>query len=561
MASSHSDPTETSPLLGNSSPAPVSATAIAVAATAPDTIGDDEFPVIVTEISTTRLSLILGATFVGTFLGAIDSTVIATLSAPISSEFGSMQLFSWIATAYLLSNAACQPLSGRLTDIFGRGPGLIFSNLCFALGNLMCGLARSEAAMIAGRVVAGIGGGGIMAIGTFLASDLVPLRQRGVIQGIGNLCYGSGAMLGGLFGGWVNDHTAGGWRVAFLLLVPPTLASAALVAALVQVPPKVSASGRSYLRRIDFGGAALTVAFLVLLLLGLNSGGNLVPWSHPLVLVSLVLSVLMFGALVYWETVRAQQPIVPVGLLLNRTVGFACLTNLCVTLVMLAVLFYIPLYLQVLGRSATEAGVVLLFAPIGVSCCSLSAGYIMKRTGRYLYLGIVMVAVFQLGAAITLSFGLATRLAWVKSACFLMGGGYGAMLTVTLLACISAVDHSQQAVITSSTYLFRSLGSTIGITIASVVFQNILSNRLWAVFGAEPDAAAIIERMAKSIDSLHDLPASWQRPAMAAYMQAFRGVWFSMFGIGLAGLVCVCLMKEHHLHSTLDRREGNESQR
>ncbi len=81
-------------------------------------------------------------------------------SAPISSEFKSLSLLSWLATSYLIANAACQPLSGRLTDIFGRGPGLLFSNLAFAAGNLVCGLAKDEYTIIIGRVVAGIGEAG-----------------------------------------------------------------------------------------------------------------------------------------------------------------------------------------------------------------------------------------------------------------------------------------------------------------------------------------------------------------------------------------------------------------
>lgn len=141
-------------------------------------------------LSPTRLWLTLGSTYVGVFFGAIDSSIMATLSAPIASEFRSLSLLSWLATAYLIANATCQPLSGRLTDIFGRGPGLVFSNAAFALGNLVCGLARGGPSMILGRVVAGIGGGCIMSISTFLASDLVPLKKRGVVQGVGNIAYG-----------------------------------------------------------------------------------------------------------------------------------------------------------------------------------------------------------------------------------------------------------------------------------------------------------------------------------------------------------------------------------
>lgn len=137
-----------------------------------------------------RLYLTLGTTYVGVFLGAVDASIMATLSAPIASEFRSLSLLSWLAAAYLIANATFQPLSGRLTDIFGRGPGLVFSNAMFALGNLVCGLARDEAGMILGRVIAGVGGGGLMSISTFLASDLVPLKKRGVVQGVGNIAYG-----------------------------------------------------------------------------------------------------------------------------------------------------------------------------------------------------------------------------------------------------------------------------------------------------------------------------------------------------------------------------------
>lgn len=408
----------------------------------------EERTVIAKQLPFARLAFIMGTAWFGVFLGAIDSTIIATLSAPIASEFHSLSLLSWLATAYLISNAACQPISGRLTDIFGRGPGLVFSNLVFAAGNLICGLARDERAMILGRVVAGIGGGGLMSISTFLGSDLIPLRNRGIAQGIGNVCYGSGAMLGGIFGGLINDHTRWGWRLAFLVQVPPVLLSAVAVALLVRVPPKLS--DKSYIARIDFIGAILTSSFLVLLLLGLNSGGNQVPWTHPLPLTTIPLSVVVFGLFLWWES-RAQEPIIPVKLLLERTVLAACLCNLLCTMVVMAGIFYVPLYLQVLGDSATGAGLKILPSPIGVSIFSVGAGYLMRRTGRYVGLGITSLVVLIVGIVL---FTLQDRDSpvWLTSvAFFFVGGGYGAMLTTTLLACIAAVDHSQQAVITSAT--------------------------------------------------------------------------------------------------------------
>lgn len=197
------------------------------------------------------------------------------------------------------------------------------SNILFGVGNLMCGLAGTEWTMIAGRVVAGMGGGGLMAISTFVGSDLVPLRKRGVIQGIGNILYGSGAGIGGLFGGWINDTW--GWRTAFLAQVPFIAVSAAMVYLYVDIPPKKSKKSR--LSRVDFPGAFTLVISLILLLLALNSGGNVVPWTHPLVLSTLPLSVLVLGGFIWIEARWAAEPVIPVKLLLNRTVGAACMTN------------------------------------------------------------------------------------------------------------------------------------------------------------------------------------------------------------------------------------------
>ncbi len=183
-----------------------------------DTPGDsrDENHVpLAEEPSTQKALVVMSSIWFGSFLAALDSTIIATLSAPISASFNSLSLLSWLASSYFIANAALQPLSGRLTDILSRRTGLIFSNVFFAAGNLICGLATSEWVMIFGRVIAGMGGGGLNAISTFVGSDLIPLRRRGVWQGFGNICFGLGAGLGGVFGGWINDTW--GWRKAFLI--------------------------------------------------------------------------------------------------------------------------------------------------------------------------------------------------------------------------------------------------------------------------------------------------------------------------------------------------------
>ena len=504
------------------------------------------------EISTSRLVLILGSIYVGVFLGALDSTIIATLSAPISTSFNSLSLLSWLASAYLIANAACQPLSGRLTDIFSRRSGLVLSNVLFAAGNLICGLAGSEWVMIGGRVIAGMGGGGLMAISTFVGSDLVPLRRRGLIQGIGNVCFGSGAGLGGVFGGWVND--VWGWRMAFLIQVPFVVVSGILVFFTVNIPPKKSE--KSKLSRVDFLGATTLAVTLVLLLLGLNSGGNIVPWTHPLVLVSLPLSVVSLAAFIYIEAYIASEPVIPVKLLLNRTVAAACLTNWFVTMVFYTSLFYVPIFFQAKGLSTTAAGMRLIPQSVGASLGSLGCGLIMNRTGKYKLLSLVVLTFFVLGEGLlsTLSFAAPSWPAFIYL--FLIGTGYGGMLTVTLLAVIAAVSHDHQAVITSATYAFRSTGSTIGVTISSAVYQNLLLSGLHERFDGYPGAEDEIRRIRDSFDELKHLPKGWKEGVMESYEGSLRGVFLTGLGIAGLGMVCCAFMRQHTLHTSLARRDS-----
>lgn len=408
---------------------------------------DVERVILVEGISFLKFSLIMLTAWLGFFLGAADSTIISTLSAPISNEFQSLTLLSWLATAYLISNAACQPISGRLTDIFGRGRGLVFCNVVFAAGNLICGVATNQRFVILGRAVAGIGGGGLMSIATFLGSDLVPLRHRGIVHGLGNIWYGAGAVAGGVLGGFFNDHTRAGWRLAFLVQVPISLVCAVAAFFLVDIPPKQS--DKSTLARIDYLGALLMTSFLVLLLLGLNSGGDIVVWTHTLPLTSIALSVVSLFSFIYWET-KAKLPILPIRLLYNRTVFASCLANFLATIAYFVSIFFVPLFLQVRGCSASATGMRMLFAPLGVSLGSLGAGFMVKKMGTYVRVGMIGISLLVCGCALFMLQNENSRISLANWGFLLVGAGFGSMLNVTLLASIAALDHSQQAVTTSA---------------------------------------------------------------------------------------------------------------
>jgi MFS family permease len=482
-----------------------------------------------------------------------DSTIVATLSGPISASFNSFTLFSWLASGYLITNAAFQPLSGKLTDIYGRRAGLVFASTFFAIGTLMCGLATEEWVIILGRLVAGAGGGCLNTISTFVGSDLVPLRKRGIWQGIGNIVYGTGMGLGGLFGGAIHDSI--GWRWAFLIQVPFIVFAGILSFFTVKVPIKKSETAR--IRRVDFLGSFALSVTLVLLLLGLNSGGNLVPWTHPLVLTTLPLSLVALFVFVYIEDRVASEPVIPVRLLAQQTVAAACLTNWFITMAVFALLYYVPIYFQtVLSLSSTAAGARLIPQSAGTALGSLSTGIIMRATGKYRLWNLGMQVLSLASAAAILATFTSSRVNAAAPFAYLFMGGtaYGSMLTITLISLIAAVEHKHQAVITSASYAFRSTGSTIGITISSAIFQNLLKAGLERRFGGFPGAEEEIGRIRDSVDEVHRLPEGWYDGVMEAYVESFRGVWVAALGFAALAALSSFFIKQHTLHGNLERK-------
>lgn len=219
-----------------------------------------------------------------------------------------------------------------------------------------------------------------------------------------------------------------------------------------------------------------------------------------------------------------------------------------------SLLFYGPIYFQVKGLSTTQAGARMIPQSVGTAIGSVSTGLIMRWTGKYYIVGVGIETIFTTAMAIISSFTLTTPTWEPILALLMIGIGYSGMLTTTLIALISAVDHINQAVITSASYAFRSTGSAIGITIASAVFQNVLRLKLRATVGDREGAADIIRKLRDSLDEINNVPLEWRGEVRGVYMEALRGVFLTTLGIGVVGGLVSLLMREHTLHKTLERK-------
>ena len=216
--------------------------------------------------------------------------------------------------------------------------------------------------------------------------------------------------------------------------------------------------------------------------------------------------------------------------------------------------FYAPIYFILRGYSSAQAGLRLTPYAIGISIGSLGAGLTINATGKYYVLGQSVMLIFVLGVLSICTFSPTTPLFPQFFDFFMVGTGYGGTLTVSLLALIASVDRSEQAVITSANYAFRSTGSTIGTTIGSAIFQNVLVRKLRVHLGSGGEVEGIIQRLRERFDEFDKLPEVWKEKAALAYMDALHAVFWTAFGLGVLAFVCYMYVREHTLHKTLDRK-------
>ncbi|KAG9793198.1 hypothetical protein KCU88_g612, partial [Aureobasidium melanogenum] len=218
-------------------------------------------------------------------------------------------------------------------------------------------------------------------------------------------------------------------------------------------------------------------------------------------------------------------------------------------------LYYIPLYLQVRGLSSTAAGLRVIPFAAAMSVGSLGSGYLMRKTGRYWGQMVFVMLLFVAGTALICTFKLDSP-AWQTYLYVTpLGMAYGSMLTITLVAMISAADHAHQAVITAASYAFRSTGSTIGITVASAVFQNVLTSELQSQFGQMPGSDSEIRRIRDNLKELDRLPRGWDRGVVLdIYMDALRAAFVAGLILAVLAAAAGFAMKEHVLHKNLARK-------
>src|SRR5712671_4891244 len=261
------------------------------------------------------------ALMMGGFLSAVNQTIVASALPTIGRELDDFQNLSWVIIAYLLSSTVVAPLYGKLSDIHGRRVMMLVALGLFIAGSALSAVASSMAVLIAGRVLQGIGGGGITPMVQTTVADMVAPRERGRYQAYMGTAWIAAGVVGPVLGGVIADKWH--WSWIFWLNVPLGLCAAWLSStAMKRLPPQ----GRSH--RLDIIGASLMILAAVALLLVLTSGGTRVPWISSTILVLLLLSIVFTLGFSWWLH-RVDEPFLPLGVLANPVMRVGTTATSC----------------------------------------------------------------------------------------------------------------------------------------------------------------------------------------------------------------------------------------
>ncbi|KAE8337799.1 hypothetical protein BDV24DRAFT_139232 [Aspergillus arachidicola] len=407
------------------------------------------------------------------FIAALDQTIVSTSLPTISSRLHSASGYTWVGGAYLLASAAAAPIWAKLSDIWGRKPILLVAVLWFMFSSIVCAAAVNMRMLIAGRALQGIAGGGLLQLVMIVVSDLFSVRSRSLYMGILEFMWTISGGLGPILGGVFSEYVS--WRWNFWINLPICgLAFILLFFYLDVHSPKTRVTDG--LKAIDWLGSLSIIGFTLMVLLGLNFGGEAFSWNSPQVICLIVFGSLFSIVFFYGEKYVAKYPLMPLKILNHRSNIAVSLVTLFHGAVFIACEYWLPLYFQSAKQaSPMRSGLMVLPLVLAEGVFSGISGWLIHRTGKYaeqIWIGTVLL---------TLGTGLFIRLnptsPLVELIIFQVIGGAGSAILFAppLIALQAMVAQDDTASATAMLGFIRTIAMSVSIVVGGVVFQNSMA--------------------------------------------------------------------------------------
>ncbi len=439
-------------------------------------------------------------TFVGVllamFLSSLDQTIVGTAMPKVIAELGGFAHYTWVTTAYLIASTVVVPITGKLTDIYGRKWFYIAGIIIFMIGSLLSGLSQSMLQLICFRAFQGIGAGIMMANAFTVIADLFAPAERGKYQGFITGVFGLSSIIGPTLGGFITDRFS--WHWVFLINIPLAIL---IVVLFIFFFPQLKRDSLKH--RIDWAGITTLILTVVPAMLALTWGGVEYPWISIQIIGIFLFALVMLGIFIVVEK-RHAEPIIPINLFANPIIsvslGISFLSGMC----MFGGIIFIPLFFQgVLGLSATTSGSFLTPMMLGQVSGSLLSGQLLSRAGgHYRIQGIFGLGIMAAGLFLLSRMTASTPYSAAVINIVVMGFGLGITMPLYTIAVQNAVPYNVLGAATSTVAFSRTIGGSFGLA----VFGTIMTNNFAASFLTR------IPEMLKSVIPLSTLSAMASNP-------------------------------------------------
>src|SRR5690554_3283299 len=412
---------------------------------------------------------ILVALMLAMALAAMDSTIVATAIPQIVGDLGGFSLFSWLFSIYLLIQTITIPVYGKLADIYGRKPILIFGIIVFLIGSAACGVAWDMHSLIIFRGLQAVGAGAIMATINTIAGDIYTISERAKIQGWLSSVWGISAILGPALGGAFAEYLS--WRWIFFINIPFGIGSIILIYLFLHESKPAKRA------KIDWTGAAAMLATGVIIMFGLLQSGQAWLWISLQTLGIMGMTALMVFVTLRIER-RSEEPILPRWVWNKRVLLGANLATIGMGIIMMGPNMYLPVFAQsVTGVGAIAAGFILASMSITWPISSSFSGRLYLRIGfRNTAICGIFIVIFASAGFVVMPYpGPIWTLVSIQ---MLLGAGFGLISTPLLVGVQSTVRWGQRGVVTGAHMFSRYFGQSIGAAVFAAIFNSVLSNRL-----------------------------------------------------------------------------------
>ncbi|KQB83669.1 MDR family MFS transporter [Corynebacterium oculi] len=489
-----------------------------------------------------RLPWIIGALMLAMLMSSLGQMIFSTALPTIVGELGGVNHMTWVITGFLLGQTIALPIFGKLGDQIGRKGLFLFANALFVLGSLLGGLAQSMSVLIVARVLQGIAGGGMMILSQAITAEVTTPRERGKYMGVMGSVFGISAVLGPILGGWFTDGV--GWRWGLWLNVPMGLLAIVAIFFLLQLPPKPKRL------RFDWLGMVTMSIATAALVLFVTWGGNEYAWDSPMIL-SLIATAVVIGALFIFVENRAHDPLVPLGLFKNRNFVLTTTAGFGIGIFMFGSLAYLPTYLQMVhGMSPTRAGLMLLCMMVGLMGTSIIVGNLVSAFGRYKAFPIAGLLIVSVAMTLLSTLEADTSLVIIGLYMFLFGFGMGCSMQILVLIVQNSFPVAMVGTVTATNNFFRQIGGSVGSALVGGLFVGNLTTQLQRNLpGADSLSGDNTAHLTPG--TLSTLPEPLRQAIEVSYNDALTPIFLLLMPLAVLCSAVLIWVKEDKLKETI----------